>query len=175
MAIPSLFSPVKVGPRLRQRSFVGGALGANNPTRELLNEASIIFGKDMRVAQIISIGSGLSHVPSVKSPEGEKTDYRPLAAMMVDCETVARELAARLYNFDGYLRLNVDRGMDTIKMADWDELGIIETYTNAYLGTVAVTRALDGSLQRLRGRVGFITLGQISKYLVFNVNMNLYI
>ncbi|KIM32605.1 hypothetical protein M408DRAFT_48522, partial [Serendipita vermifera MAFF 305830] len=58
MAIPSLFVPAKIGPRLREKSFVGGAVGANNPTRELLKEAANVFGKDKRVTQILSIGAG---------------------------------------------------------------------------------------------------------------------
>ena len=58
MAAPPYFEPVKIGPKMRQQSFVGGALGANNPTRLLLSEACNIFGNDQRVAQIISLGSG---------------------------------------------------------------------------------------------------------------------
>ncbi|KIM32453.1 hypothetical protein M408DRAFT_39468, partial [Serendipita vermifera MAFF 305830] len=58
MATPRFFSPAKIGPPLRQQSFIGGALGANNPTRELLAEAADVFGNDRRVAQIITLGSG---------------------------------------------------------------------------------------------------------------------
>ncbi|KIM28913.1 hypothetical protein M408DRAFT_58937, partial [Serendipita vermifera MAFF 305830] len=61
IAVPSHFSPAKIGPENRQQTFVGGPRGANNPTRLLLNEASNIFGNDKRVAQIVSIGSGLAN------------------------------------------------------------------------------------------------------------------
>ena len=40
MATPPYFSPIKCGPRGRQQVFIGGPHGANNPTRELLKEAS---------------------------------------------------------------------------------------------------------------------------------------
>lgn len=43
IAIPALFSPVKFGPPLRKQAFVGGVLGANNPTHQLLKEAMSIF------------------------------------------------------------------------------------------------------------------------------------
>ncbi|KIM24406.1 hypothetical protein M408DRAFT_47389, partial [Serendipita vermifera MAFF 305830] len=59
ISIPSHFLPVKIGPPRRQQAFVGSVTGANNPTRLLLNEASIMYGKDRRVAQIISLGCGL--------------------------------------------------------------------------------------------------------------------
>ncbi|KIM20866.1 hypothetical protein M408DRAFT_81414, partial [Serendipita vermifera MAFF 305830] len=65
MALPSYFLPVKIGPLRRQQSFVGGVLGSNNPTRMLLEEASKLYGKDRRVAQIISLGCGLPRVLSL--------------------------------------------------------------------------------------------------------------
>ncbi|KIM22796.1 hypothetical protein M408DRAFT_39535, partial [Serendipita vermifera MAFF 305830] len=65
MAIQSHFLPVKLGSRRAQESFIGGALGANNPTRLLLEEAGKVFGKERRVAQIISLGCGLPRVLSV--------------------------------------------------------------------------------------------------------------
>ncbi|KIM24402.1 hypothetical protein M408DRAFT_44572, partial [Serendipita vermifera MAFF 305830] len=59
ISFPSHFLPVKIGPPRRQQSFVGNVLGANNPTRLLLEEASNMYGKDRRVAQIISLGCGI--------------------------------------------------------------------------------------------------------------------
>jgi hypothetical protein len=164
MAIPPYFSPIKIGLRLRQQSFIGGALGANNPTRELLNEASAIFGKDSRVAQIISIGSGLPRVISVQSL-GEEKLGRLLTDIMMDCETVARELDARLHNVDVYVRLNVDRGMEAIDMIDWNKLGDIESHTNAYIATTSTTRALESSLRYLQLSDGVVTLGTLSECL----------
>jgi hypothetical protein len=175
MAFPSYFAPVKIGLRLRQQSFIGGVLGTNNPTRELLNEASAVFGKERRVAQIISIGSGLPRVLSVELPEDEKPDHRLLADVMADCETVARELASRLYNVDAYLRLNVDRGVEAITMSDWNELGVVESHTNAYIRTAAVTQALDASLRRLRERVGVATLVQLSEHILPNFNRTVHL
>jgi hypothetical protein len=42
MATPSHFLPVNIGPRLRERTFVGGSLGVSNSTRELLKEARTV-------------------------------------------------------------------------------------------------------------------------------------
>jgi hypothetical protein len=163
MATPLHFSPVKIGPRQRQQTFIGGALGANNPTRELLKEASIVFGKDQRVAQIISIGSGLPRVPSLDSSTKGGLD-RLMNGLATDCEMVAQELHARLYNVSAYFRLNVDRGMESLVMEEWSELGDIESHTEAYVAVASVSESLDLSLRNLRGRIGTVALGQLSMY-----------
>ena len=164
MATRSHFSQVKIGPRMRQLCFVGGAQGANNPTRLLLNEAAVVFGKDRRVAHIMSLGCGVPRVLSVDSSD-EGGVQKLLKEIAVDCETVAYELSARLFNIDAYLRLNVDRGMEEITMADWNELGAIESHTAAYLVTGTVSGSLDNSLQHLQRRTATVTLGQISEYI----------
>jgi hypothetical protein len=164
MAVPSLFSPVKIGLRPRQQSFIGGALGANNPTRELLKEASTIFGPDRRVAQVLSIGSGLPRIISMElSADGEGA-HRWLKEIATDCEMVAQELSTRLYTIDSYLRLNVDRGMEFVTMTDWNDLGPIESHTAAYIATATVTGALDISVRHLQERIGALTLGHVSKF-----------
>jgi hypothetical protein len=170
MATPSLFSPVKIGPRLRQQSFVGGAVGANNPTRELLKEASAIFGPNRRVAQVLSIGSGLPRVVSTESSTDNEGAHRLLYEITSDCEMVAQELSTRLYTIDSYLRLNVDKGMELVTMMDWNELGSIESHTAAYIATATVTGALDASVRHLQERTGALTLEQISTCLISDFN-----
>ena len=173
MAVPSLFLPVKIGPRLRQQSFIGGAHGANNPTRELLKEASTLFGPNRRVAQVLSIGSGLPRVISTESSTDDEGIHR-LKEIGADCEMVAQELSTRLYTIDAYLRLNVDRGMELVAMTDWNDLGSIGTHTAAYIATAAIV-ALDTSVRHLQERIGALTLGQISTCLTFDVNLDPHI
>jgi hypothetical protein len=169
-AAPPFFSPVKIGPRLRQQSFIGGAIGANNPTRELLKEASSIFGPNRRVAQVLSIGSGLPRVISAESSASDEGIHRLLKQLATDCEMVAQELSTRLYTIDAYLRLNVDRGMELVTINDWNELGSIESHTTAYIATATVTGALDTSVRHLRERTGALTLEQISMCHTFDFN-----
>jgi hypothetical protein len=160
MATPSYFTPVKVGPRRQQQTFVGGPHGAHNPTRELLKEASAIFGKEILASQIVSIGCGRSLVSSLDT----NGVNRLVQEMAADCEAVDKELSTRLCDMDAYLRLNVDRGMENLAMNEWDDLGSIVTHTGAYAETAVISEALEASLKRLQGGVGTISLGQISKY-----------
>ncbi|KIM28992.1 hypothetical protein M408DRAFT_329034 [Serendipita vermifera MAFF 305830] len=160
-AIQSHFLPIKVGPPRLQKSFIGGALGANNPTRLLLEEASSIYGKHRRVAQILSLGCGLPQVLSIHHSDKPDPD-RMLKEMTADCEAVANELSTRLLNIDAYIRLNVNRGMEMVRMEGWNDLGAVETHTASYLTIAFVSESIDTSLRYLQNRAGTITLSQIN-------------
>jgi hypothetical protein len=162
MAIPLYFSPIKIGAHGRQQTFVGGPLGAYNPTRELLKEASTIFGKQKLLIQLISLGCGRSHVSSMNMHSDAEGFSRGVQEMAVDCETVEKELSTRFCDMNEYLRLNVNRGMENLLINVWDDLGAIETHTSAYAATVS--EMIDASLTRLQGSTGALTLGQISEY-----------
>ena len=162
MAMPSHFSPLKIGPRMRQQSFVGGALGSHNPARILLEEACALFGKDKRVAQVMSLGCGIPRALSV-GPSGEAGVQTLLKEITANCEMVAHELSTRLFNIDAYLRLNVDRGMESIAIGDWSVLGDIESHTVAYLSTAGISSSVENCLRHLQERMETITLGQISE------------
>jgi hypothetical protein len=162
LSISSLFAPVSIGPKHREKTFTSASMGFNNPTKELIKEAEKQFSTDMRVSTILSIGSGRPALIAFDGPTPASNEL--LNGIVVDCERVAQELAAQLFNVDAYLRLNVDRGMEKMDMSDWDGLGVIEGHTETYLVVPAVTKEIDSSLQRLQDRVGSITLGQLSTF-----------
>jgi hypothetical protein len=161
MAIPSYFLPVKIGGS--HQNFIGGVLGANNPTRELLKEAGTVFGNETKVAQIVSIGCGVPPVLSLQAVANETGIGRLLKEIVDECETMAKELAVRLYDVDSYLRLSVEKGIGNIEMDQWGMVGDIEMHTACYLETRRVTHALEASLKRLQQQSGTVTLGHLSK------------
>jgi hypothetical protein len=162
VAIPPYFVPVRIARS--HQSFVGGVLGANNPTRELLKEAGAVFGNETRVAQIISIGCGIPPALSLEAMSDGAGAGRLLKEIPTDCQMVATELATRLYNVDAYLRLSVDKGIGNIEMDQWGMVGDIEMHTSCYIESQAITHALEGSLKRLRQRSGTVTLGRLSRW-----------
>lgn len=113
ISIPSHFLATKIG-RI-QRRFVGGPLGANNPTVQLLKEAENAFGNEKRVSQIISIGCGVPPLLSVEVMINESGVGRLLKEIPTECDTLAKELAARLIDVDAYLRLSAEKGPDRLK------------------------------------------------------------
>jgi hypothetical protein len=125
---------VSIGPRRTAQSFIGGPLGVNNPTRELLKEANTAFGNDKRVAQIISIGCGAPNILSLGEARGEVGVSRLLKETAVDCQMVAKDLSERLFNIEAYLRLNVDNGTAGIEFDDWSVLGDLESHARVYIG-----------------------------------------
>jgi hypothetical protein len=151
-------------------AFTSALTGFNNPARELIKEAEKQFGADMRVSTILSIGSGRAALVAFDGPTPASNE---LKGIVLDCESVARELATQLFNVDAYLRLNVEQGMENMEMSDWEGLGKIEGHTETYLEVPAVTKAIDSSLQRLQDRVGSITLGQLSAFALTISNVDL--
>ena len=156
IADPSLFPALKLGALPHEETFIGGGLGSNNPTRELLKEANVLFGEDRIIAQVISLGGGRPRIPSL-----DKLDPTEIAT---DCELVAMQLATSLSDVRAYTRLAVGKGMENIRMHDWNGLDNIESRTYAYIERGAVKSTPEASLQRLKNRIGTATLGQISQY-----------
>jgi len=163
MAVPTIFSPVKI----ETRSFVGGALGASNPTQVLLNEAIAIFDKKderkTRIAQIISLGSGAPPIMTAATMTDPQGVGQVMQVMTADSEVLARELSVRLFSNDAYIRFNVDRGMENVSVDDWSGLGEISNYTDEYVQRPGVTKDIDACLKRIRERIGTTTLWQISE------------
>ena len=142
--------------------FVGNPFGFNNPVRQVLEEALTIFGDEQQVSLVLSLGTGR---PAVLSrPPNLDSIGNVLTCMVLDSERVSRELSAQLCRVKAYLRLNVDQGMENVKMADWDEseLGSIMTHTDAYLGAPAIKSYISTSSKLLQERTGSISLGQLS-------------
>lgn len=164
LAIPPLFEPFSIGPTHRQQTFASACIGFNNPTRELLKEAVKLFGQDIRVSTIISIGSGYSPAPKIESLSSKPAGHGDILNRIgVEAEKMSRELSSQLFDVKAYLRLNVDHGIEEFKMTDWNDLGTIEGHADAYLQGAAVSNAVDSSVRILQTRIGFVSLGQLSK------------
>jgi predicted acylesterase/phospholipase RssA len=159
---PPLFSPIKIGPHLMEQSYVGGGLGSNNPTRELLKEATSVFGKDRPVAQILSLGSGKPRALSLNTSASTVGINQLLEDMTTDCEVMAHELSTRLTRLHSYLRLNVDRGMEDLSIKHWGALGPIEGHTKVYVENPHIAKDIEASLVCLKDRIGILNLGEIS-------------
>jgi len=164
MATPDAFPSVKIGPRGREQNFIGAPIGMNNPTRELLREAGIVFGKDTRVAQIISLGAESPNPELFNLEDPAEIGSKLLKSSSRQCEIVAEELSQRLINVDAYVRLNVPSGIECSAIDDWRELAAIEGHTSGYVERAEVGRTFEQSLWYLKSRIGTATLGQISAY-----------
>ncbi len=58
LTVPTLFKPINIGPRSSKIAYVGGGLGYNNPVKQVVAEAGLVFGENAQIACIVSIEPG---------------------------------------------------------------------------------------------------------------------
>ncbi len=135
-AATGFFDPVSIGAR----RFVDGALGANNPVDEVEGEASNIWCSetgDLKplVKCFISIGTG--H-PGTNAIDDNLLKFlsKTLVAIATETENTERKFIAKWrqhYDEKRYFRLNVEQGLQRVRLAEYEEQGAIEAATENYL------------------------------------------
>jgi hypothetical protein len=135
-AAPTYFSKVKI----EGSSFVDGALGANNPTEQLEDEANDILcsrKNDLttRVACLLSIGTGRMDLNSVS----DRGIVRLVEALKKEATETERTHASvlRRWHTPGqesrYFRFNVEQGLNEVKLAEFNKRDAIQAGAFAYL------------------------------------------
>ena len=140
-AATGFFHPIRVGAR----TFVDGALWANNPVDEMEREASNIWCRDTGNLKpllkcFISIGTGK---PGRKAIEDNLLKFfkHTLVDITTDTEDIAEKFIARYrghYDAKRYFRFNVEQGLQEVGLAEYKEHGRIEAATEYYLDGQAV-------------------------------------
>ncbi|KAF4222147.1 hypothetical protein CNMCM5878_006742 [Aspergillus fumigatiaffinis] len=135
-AATSFFTPVLI----RSRSFVDGALGANNPVDEVEGEALNIWCPDTGdlkplVKCFISIGTGS---PGKRAIEDNLFKFfsKTLVAISTESEETERKFIARWAgHFDQkrFFRFNVEQGLQNVRLTEYKERGLIEAATHEYI------------------------------------------
>lgn len=156
-AAPTFFEPIEIDNGLGIRSrYTDGGIGHNNPTDVVLREASAIF-TDQKLACIISIGTGKLENSRLNKPSFiqrllPRIDVAvALAKITTDCEKTAEDMDHRFHNSPNlYFRFNVDKGMDRIKLGDWDKLDVVDDVTDIYLRSTNVSKAMVDAAVVLR-------------------------
>ncbi len=165
MAIPQVFESVLIGPNGRKQKFMSASFGSNNPIWEILNEAEKAFPNRPPVSTILSLGSGR---PALLPWDASLTNSANLDDLMtrlvLDCEKVAREISAQLPDEAVYVRLNVDRGMESVQFFDWQDPGRIASLTDIYLDDDVVGGDIERALLSMQERKGSVTLAKLSTF-----------
>ena len=168
-ACAGLFKPIFILQDGVKVPCVDSGLGRNNPTAPMLVEAERLF-PGARVACIISIGTG--HPETISMPIHTDVFQRFLSPDMVqtlrsiasDCEATAHEMAHRFRHVDGvYFRFNVDQGMQSIGLSDWEKLSEVVVHTRQYAQTVEVTTRLNGAIGAIKSGKATVPVEQLSE------------
>ncbi|KAG8785487.1 hypothetical protein FRC12_017511 [Ceratobasidium sp. 428] len=165
-AHPEMFKPMELADQGILGSFVDAAMGCGNPIEHVLAEAKRMY-PNRRVATIVSIGGG--HPCTIQIPEASPFQRifptNVIAAMKdiaTDNERVAQAMAARFRRArDVYFRLNVDQGMQSVRLGDWDRLGEVQAHTRTYLGKVETDELVRRAVNATRERKGVISVEHV--------------
>jgi hypothetical protein len=134
-AASSFFDPISIGPF--GETFVDGATGANNPVRELWNEARDVLScgplePDLRC--LISIGTGMPKLEAFgNDPLGMG---HTLVSIATETEATAQSFHREHSELDDrhcYFRFNVLRGLEDVGLEETKKKDIIISATRNYI------------------------------------------
>jgi len=134
-AVPTLFKHIEIG---NKQPFIDGGLGCNNPSKLLLKEAKVVFPTH-QIGCLVSIGTGHAEVIGIGKPgffqQIVPTDViDALKAISTDCETTHEDMLFFFSNsLNIYFRINVEQGMQGIKLSEWEKIANVEAHTMQYL------------------------------------------
>lgn len=120
------------------RTFVDGALRANNPVDDVEREASNIWCPEADVKPLvkifISIGTGNPDTKAFKT-NAPKT-HQTLIALATETENIEQifiERWARQFSKDRYFRFNVQQGLQNVGLEEYKQQDLIESATEEYI------------------------------------------
>ncbi|KAL9137486.1 MAG: hypothetical protein Q9175_001311 [Cornicularia normoerica] len=136
-AAPLYFPPIRFGNP--PANYVDGGFNYNNPIRSLYDEARYVWGKSHReIKCIVSIGTG---IPSLKATgDTGKQILKSVVAIATDTQTTADGFADEMEHLAenakiDYFRLNVDRGLEKMKLEEWKDFDTLTGATSYYLNS----------------------------------------
>ena len=127
-AATTFFKSIKCG--LDEIEFIDAGFGYNNPCQVLLEEAKIQF-PDAQEFQILSIGTGLGDVVTIKN--SRMSILKALKDMASNSDRVAREMDKLFQDSDRYFRFNVVQGLKDVTLSDWEKTSQIAAHTHNYI------------------------------------------
>jgi len=165
-ATPTFFKHIEIG---RAQPYIDGGLGRNNPSRVVLDEARALFGT-RHIGCLVSVGTGHTETISVKKPGGFRhivpTDiFDTLRAITIDCEATHEAMLGLFAKLPTtYFRLNVEQGMQGMKLSEWERLGNVEAHTAQYMRRKEFEEKLGLLVDVIRVPRAQLTIEQLSKY-----------
>ncbi|KAF7539794.1 hypothetical protein G7054_g1901 [Neopestalotiopsis clavispora] len=127
-AATTFFKPIQLG---RDKiDFVDAGFGYNNPCEVLIEEAQREF-PDRRHLRVLSIGTGLGNVVSIK--DSRWSIVKALKQMATTSKKVATRLEDQYGGSGNYYRFNVERGLEDVTLSDWQKTSNISAHTSNYL------------------------------------------
>lgn len=137
-AAPTYFQPRKTG----NREYLDGGMGANNPCEELYGEVRRMNnGSNKCVRIILSIGTGKNNKAARFNGKGRSRywNYMNWAKKWASDAQGPHERMLRLQRERKefpYFRLNVEQGLDEMKLDEWRVRGALRTTVGKVVGSL---------------------------------------
>ena len=138
-AAPSFFDKIDIDDVVH----LDGALGANNPVKQVVREASDIWFKERgepdlqeNVKCFLSLGTGHLGISPVRDDKVYKFLSETLKKMATDTEKIAEEFADSWrgpLDKGCYFRFNVQHGLEGVSLEEHKKKGVIQSATRSYL------------------------------------------
>jgi hypothetical protein len=147
-AAPTFFKQMDITRGTISETFMDGAMGCNNPTSELLNEAERFFDKSRKLGCFLSLGTG-TRSRNLESSDANSASFlislaKNIKDIAVDTEAVHQRTKHMFDNYPRtYFRFNVPDVAATVGLADWEKMGDLRTTTEEYLQEEAVSSGID--------------------------------
>ena len=121
-----------------ESSLSYGGLGCNNPGRLVLDEARAVFGK-RQIGCLVGIDTGQAQIIGVERPglfqqivPINDIELEALKGVATDCESTHEDISSHYPDLP-YFRLNVEQGMQQIRLSEWERLDNVEANTAQYM------------------------------------------
>ena len=149
-AAPTFFKRMSIGaPGQVKEDFIDAGIRCNNPVKEVMEEARLVFGDERPVGCLVSIGTGHPGTIGLSKPDAFQKILPSklidvLKGIATDCESTAVDLTRRFRRRDDtYFRFNVTHGAGLISLEEWKKMGEVQGHTISYLQDPSVSKAID--------------------------------
>lgn len=149
-AAPTFFDPITFTNGI---VFRDGALEANNPVYELVQEAMTEF-PSTEIDAIVSIGTGVP--ASLNIGNGLISVAKACSMIATSTEKIARQFEADYCApnrpLQGkYFRFNVTKGVEAVRLEEWQKADVMISNTLSYLSRLSTREYLIACVHRLGG------------------------
>jgi hypothetical protein len=154
-AAPLFFKRIAIGEAGLQEEHVDAALRCNNRVNQVVEESGLVFGKERSIDCVVSIGTGQKDVTTFSRSTGLQRLLpthliQVLKRLATESERSDEEASKPFNDLPGvYHRLNVDHGLATVDLDEWERLAEVKTHTLSWLRKPDIDRELDEIVKRL--------------------------
>lgn len=155
------FAPVSFGTGHKKEEYVGAGIGRNNPVRDIITEAHLLFGGNSTVASLLSLGSGYFGAVSLPEFSTFNTLLAAHTESILDAQRRADEVQDQIGHLGIYFRLSVDIQPSQLELMH--DLSQLVAQTKIHLAKSYVSNMLDACIKSMDAGIGSFTLDQLSK------------